>query len=126
DQRRLVAAPGVLALEVSVEAVVRDVQLAADEPARVGRLPLEDLLPRREPGDVLARHTRPEALRRPRGFAPVRGDLATAPVRLLREGGVGLEAALLLQERRDVGHGSVLAGALRSRRGGPGDPGLIL
>src|SRR5256885_5616947 len=38
--------------DVTVEAVVRDVQLAADEPLGVGGLPLERLLPRLEPVEV--------------------------------------------------------------------------
>ena len=42
DERRLVAAR---ALDVPIEAVVGDVELAADEPLRVGQLPLLRLLP---------------------------------------------------------------------------------
>ena len=61
DDRGLVAPPGVLALQVSVEAVVGDVQLAADEPLRSRGLPLQHLLPGGEPADVLLGHLGPEA-----------------------------------------------------------------
>jgi hypothetical protein len=45
DDRGLVAAPRVLALEMAVETVVRDVELPAHEPLRERRLPVEHLLP---------------------------------------------------------------------------------
>jgi hypothetical protein len=47
----LVAVPG---LDVPVDAVVRDVQLAADVPLRVRQLPLAELFEVLEPGDAFA------------------------------------------------------------------------
>ena len=58
-ERDLVAAPG---LDVPVDAVVGDVELAAEEPLRVRRLPLVELRERLEPGDALARLALPERL----------------------------------------------------------------
>src|SRR5204862_3818943 len=49
DQRRFVAARRV---DVPVEAVVRDVELAAKKPFRVRRLPLADRLPALEPAEL--------------------------------------------------------------------------
>src|SRR5262249_47970685 len=46
DQGGLVLAPG---LDVPVEAVVREIDLAAKEPLRPGTVPLEDLVPLLEP-----------------------------------------------------------------------------
>src|SRR5262245_36863980 len=98
DDCGLVAAPRVLALEVSVEAVVGEVQLSADEPLRERRLPLEYLLPRLEPGDVLARHVGPEPLRVARAERAQRLGLLRGPVRALRELRRRLEDALLAQQ----------------------------
>ena len=55
----LVAVAG---LDVPVDAVVGDVQLAAEVPLRVRRLPLAELRERLEPGDPLAALRRPELL----------------------------------------------------------------
>ena len=65
DDGGLVAAP---VGQVTVEAVVGDVGLAADEPLDLGRLelPLEDLVPRLVPVDELARPCRPRSPRDPR------------------------------------------------------------
>jgi hypothetical protein len=58
----LVAVPG---LDVPVDAVVRDVQLAADVPLRVRQLPLAELLEVLEPGDALAPLGLPELVEVP-------------------------------------------------------------
>jgi hypothetical protein len=58
DQRRLVGSP---AIQVPVEAVVGHVELAADEPARERRLPLEHRVPLPEPVQSLG-PGRPEGL----------------------------------------------------------------
>src|SRR2546421_1172076 len=50
DQRRLGA---MRPLHVAIETVVGDVELAAHEPLGVWRLPVERLLPRLEPGELL-------------------------------------------------------------------------
>jgi hypothetical protein len=47
---------------VPVDAVEADVELAAEKPLRVRRLPLVELLERLEPGDTLARLGFPELL----------------------------------------------------------------
>ena len=47
---------------VPVEAVVGDVESAADEPLGVGQVPLEDGVPRRRPVDEARRLARPERL----------------------------------------------------------------
>src|SRR5262249_39778633 len=49
DEGGLVAARP---LDVPVEAVVRDIELSADEPFRVGKLPLLRLLPRLHPSEL--------------------------------------------------------------------------
>src|SRR5262249_48755806 len=97
-----------------IEAVVRDVRLPADEPLRERRLPLERLLPRAEPGAVLARNPCPEALGALGAEPAVRRQRLPGPVRALRELGRGREAAPLLQQRLDVGHGCSWL-AIRSR-----------
>src|SRR5262249_36195452 len=58
-ERRLVAPQ---TLEVPIETVVGDVQRAADEPLREGRLPLEHALPARVPAQ-LSGHVGPESFR---------------------------------------------------------------
>ncbi len=55
----LVAVPG---LDVAVDAVEADVELAADVPLRVRQVPLVELLERLEPGDALAALGLPELL----------------------------------------------------------------
>ena len=55
----LLAVPG---LDVAVDAVEADVELAAEVPLRVRRLPLEELGERLEPGDPLAALGLPELL----------------------------------------------------------------
>src|SRR2546430_7488536 len=64
---------------MAIDAVEADVQLSADEPLRIWRLPLEQLLPRLEPGDAPVGLLRPEVL-----------ELAVVDVGL----GVGLLAKL--------------------------------
>ena len=54
-----VAEPG---LDVTVDAVVRDVELAAQVPLRVGQLPLEQVAERLEPAHALAPLRLPELL----------------------------------------------------------------
>ena len=54
-----VAEPG---LDVTVDAVVRDVERAAQIPLRVGQLPLEQVAERLEPADALAALRLPELL----------------------------------------------------------------
>src|SRR5207248_9866552 len=49
-------------LDMPVDAVVTDVQLAAEEPLGVGELPLEDGVERLEPGDALRGLLFPEIL----------------------------------------------------------------
>src|SRR5262249_15403919 len=51
-------------LHVAVEAVVGDVELAAEEPFGVGKAPLVELRARLEPGDPLASRAFPELLER--------------------------------------------------------------
>ena len=104
DDRGLGAAPGVLALEMPVEAVVGDVELAADEPLRERRLPVEHLLPGLEPGDVLARHLGPESLRVARAECAERLRLLCGPVGALGEFRGRFEDTLLAQQRLEVGH----------------------
>src|SRR5581483_5408536 len=79
-------------LDVAVEAVVRDVELAAEEPLRVRRLPFIELRERLEPGQPLAAFTLPERLER-----------LVVDVRLrvrLRGEGFGRRVAPLLEEHR--------------------------
>ncbi len=57
NDRRLVLARRA---KVPVEAVFGDVQRAPDEPLRVRRLPLEDLLERLAPDEMLVGHALPE------------------------------------------------------------------
>ena len=59
DDRGLVPA---WPLQMTIEAIFRDVQLSADKPFREGRLPFEDLFPRLLPGQ-LAGLARPEFFR---------------------------------------------------------------
>jgi hypothetical protein len=47
---------------VPIDAVEADIQLAAEKPLRVGRLPFVELLERLEPGDALAPLGFPELL----------------------------------------------------------------
>ena len=82
-------------LDVPVDAVVGDVQLAAEEPLRVGKLPLEQLVERFEPGDALAAFPLPEGL-------PAFVVDARLRVCLGGEFGGRWEPPLLEQERVDV------------------------
>jgi hypothetical protein len=81
-------------LDVAVEAVVGDVQLPADVPLRVGRLPLEERGEVLEPRHAIPSGPLPELLER--NLVDVR-----LSVRLPRELGRGLVPALLEQERVD-------------------------
>ena len=98
DEGGLVAARGT---DVPIEAVGADIELAADEPLRVGRLPLENLVPGPHPLQ-LAGEAGPEALEvRLRALVDARigNDSITPPL-----GGRG-EAAVFVQERINFGHG---------------------
>ena len=83
DEGRLVAAPGA---DMAVEAIGADVQLAADEPLRVRRIPLEHLRPGLNPlellGEVLPERfrvrRRPGVDLRIRDMAPSRGTRLSA------------------------------------------------
>ena len=81
-------------LDVPVDAVVRDVELAADVPLRVRKLPLEELVEGLEPGDALA------ALRLPE-LAPVALVDVRLRVRLRGEVGRRVVGALFEEERLD-------------------------
>ena len=48
--------------DMTVEAVLGDVELATDEPLGIRELPVEHGLPRLLPGDEIGRLTRPERL----------------------------------------------------------------
>src|SRR5439155_2271789 len=86
---------------VAIQAVLRDVQLAADEPLRVRRLPLEHLRERLPPEQGL-RLLRPETLE-----IALRAlvDARVLHVRLRRERGRRREAAVLLGEGLERGAG---------------------
>src|SRR5207247_5041489 len=88
-------------LDVAIQAVLRDVQLAADEPLRVRRLPLEHLRERLPPEQGL-RLLRPETLE-----IALRAlvDARVLHVRLRRERGRRREAAVLLGEGLERGAG---------------------
>ena len=104
DDGGLVAPPGCFSLQVPIEAVVGDVELATDEPPGEGRLPLERLLPGLEPGHVFPGHLRPEALGVFRAELAVLLHLLLVPVGTVPEALVGLEDARLFEQRFDVGH----------------------
>src|SRR5262249_12073232 len=89
--------------DVAVEAVDADVQLAADEPLRVRRGPLEDLVPGLDPLE-LAGEFRPEAFG---GFVRALVDRRVGDVRRFCELGRRGELAVLFQERVDLGVGLV-------------------
>ena len=91
DDRRLVAAS---AANVPVDAVDRDVQLSADEPLRVRRLPVEHLVPRPRPFE-LAGELCPEAFRIAFGLGV---DRFVAGVRLRRECGRRRESTVFFEE----------------------------
>src|SRR4029077_17710501 len=99
-ERDAVAVSG---LDVPVEAVVGDVQLAAEEPLRVRELPVEQLRERLEPDDTFARFAFPERIER------LVVDLRLG-IRLRGELGRGWEGALLEEKGVDV-----LAGLRRHR-----------
>src|SRR5262249_26622223 len=106
---------------VPVDAIDRDVQLAADEPLRLRRLPVEDLLPRPVPVELL-REALPEADVVPLGLAVDRG---IRDVRALRELPRRRELALLLQEGLEdpvisVRHARFLSAVVPARPGTPG------
>jgi hypothetical protein len=87
-----------------VEAVVGDVELAADEPLGEGWLPLKRLLPGGEPGHVLPGHLRPEELGALGAELAVLLHLLLVPVGTAPEALVRLEDPRLLEQRFDVGH----------------------
>ncbi len=66
------------AFDMAVDAVVRHVELAAGEPRRVGKVPLEGLAERREPGQPLLGLPLPEA------------DVVRVRLRVEGSGGIGL------------------------------------
>ena len=107
DDCGLVAPPGILALDVPVEAVVGDVELPADEPLREGRLPVEHLSPLLLPVQFTGL-AGPESVRRVdrlRVQALVILHAADAGLRL--EFGAGREDTVLSLEGLEVGtHGT--------------------
>ena len=94
DEGGLGAAGGV---DVPVQAVVGDVELAADEPLGVGRLPLQRLLPRLEPVELAW----PSPPRSSRGSSPPPCRWLALGVRLLREGLRGRKLPPLLEQGLD-------------------------
>src|SRR5256885_10833011 len=60
NQSRFVASPG---SEMAIEAVVRDIDLAAGEPLRMRRLPLQHFVPLPEPVELALSKPRPKAFR---------------------------------------------------------------
>ena len=97
DERRFVPPRGP---RVAVDAVDRRVQLAADEPLRVRRLPLEHCVPRLRPLQ-LAREPRPERFGVGRGarINLVAGDVRVRTPRVARG-----KAAFFFEEGVDFGH----------------------
>jgi hypothetical protein len=89
-------------LDVAVDAVVGDVERAADVPLRVRELPLGECREGLEPRHALATLRLPELV----GVAVV--DLGLR-IRLGGEGGVGRKAAVLVEQRRNrvVAHRAV-------------------
>ena len=59
NKRSLVATPG---LKMSIETVVRDIDLAADKPLGVWRMPVQNRVPLLKPMKLFS-HARPEACR---------------------------------------------------------------
>ena len=88
-------------LDVAVDAVVGDIELAADEPLRERQVPLERLVERLDPGDPLARELRPEGLEVALGLLVDAG----VDVRLCDELGRRRELALLGEQGLDLGSG---------------------
>jgi hypothetical protein len=106
DERRLVAARSA---QVAIETVDARVDRAADEPFRVGRLPVEHRVPAARPFQ-LRRKARPERFGIAFGFRVQRlvaRDGLGAEFRGRREGPVFTEEILELLRRVDlgVGHG---------------------
>src|SRR6185436_127836 len=95
DECRLVAPGGA---DMPIEAVGGDVDLAADEPLGIRRIPLEDFRPRRDPLELL-RETGPE------GFGILRGSRVDGGIVDERAGAkfVGRsEAAILFEKSLDL------------------------
>ena len=90
--------------KMPIEAVVRDVRLGSDEPLRERRLPVEDLFPRREPGNVLLGHLRPKFCRIGFTELAILAGERLVPMSLLGEFRCRLEGSILLQEGIDVSH----------------------
>ena len=61
DQRRFIRGGSA---QMFIEAVVADIELAADEPFCVGHFPLQDFFPGGKPGQFVLRLLRPELFRR--------------------------------------------------------------
>lgn len=80
DQCGLIASPG---SQVPVETVVRDIDLAANEPFSMRRLPLQNHVPLLEPVKLLLRKAPPKRLR-------VSARFRAQPFRLLHSLDVGL------------------------------------
>ena len=99
DDRRLVLPRGA---EMPVEAVLRDIELAAGEPLREGHLPVEHLRPLLRPGEF-RRLARPEFLGPLHRLLPHRAILGhRLDAGLLRELLGGLEDAVFDEMRLDV------------------------
>ncbi len=86
-------------LDVPVDAVVADVQLAAVEPAREREIPVQGRIERLEPADPLAGELRPEGLEVRLGLEVQVG----LGVGLGGEGGIRRERPLLMQQVLDLG-----------------------
>ena len=95
DDGRFIAPRG---MRVAVDAVVGDVQLAADEPFHPGHIPVQHLVPGREPVQLLG-FLGPESLRIAQGaFVNVRVAGIGLPAKVLR----GRESAALLEQRGEA------------------------
>src|SRR5581483_11013206 len=94
DDRGLVAAR----CEMAIDAVVRRVQRSADEPLRVGRIPVENLLPFRLPVELLG-PAGPELLS---VLRRLRVDRSISNIRLFAEFVRRRELAVFLKKRVDL------------------------
>ena len=87
-------------LDVPVDAIVRNIDLAADEPSCARRVPLEDFVPATEPVQRLGRLG-------PVGLGVLRGGFVDGVIRHVRvapEFAARSELSVLLQKDVDVGH----------------------
>ena len=102
-------------IEPFVEAVGADIELATDEPLRDGLLPLENLLPRLQPDELVLRLLRPELFRRLDGLVIHLAILGhRLDVGALGEILGGMKHPLLVHIGRDINRRR--GGAVRFRR----------